>query len=464
MTAGANPRTVIYAGAYEAEYTANALTASRTYLAEGVLHNGAGTQMGLSFMHQDRLGSALVITDKGGAILTSDGAQAEFRSFDAFGKARDNKGWDSFGGQLFANNPNGKRNRKGFTGHEHLDEAGLIHMNGRAYDYNLGRFYGVDPVIQFPTNSQSLNGYSYLMNNPLSGTDPTGYCQAMTGTRICSSASRLADKVSSTLAKGGSVVFSGATAEQASRIRAWADKNGYSTNMGTSQKSQVDGAKGGASGVGGTSRSAALIAGTGAGLNKTAEASAQAPAYYVADSASRTRREALNGKIKLSDSNDELKMALAILLSNEKSLTMIEKAVDRWGILSIKGSEGAGFDSVTSDKDGGIIIDLNQSKIAFEFKFTGGSKEANAIIDGKMPGFYPSPDSSSGHPFYTPFSLIRTLAHELAHSAYSDFSSIIDDEPDTIRRENEVMKSIDPRMVERVLCHSCWKSVQDLEN
>jgi len=49
------------------------------------------------------------------------------------------------------------------------------------------------------------------------------------------------------------VVFSGATAEQASRIRAWADKNGYSTNMGTSQKSQVDGAKGGASGIGGFS-------------------------------------------------------------------------------------------------------------------------------------------------------------------------------------------------------------------
>ena len=60
-------------------------------------------------------------------------------------------------------------------GHEHLDEAQLIHMNGRAFDYNLGRFYGVDPIIQFPSNSQSLNGYSYLMNNPLAGTDPTGY-------------------------------------------------------------------------------------------------------------------------------------------------------------------------------------------------------------------------------------------------------------------------------------------------
>lgn len=48
-------------------------------------------------------------------------------------------------------------------------------MNGRVYDYNLGRFMSVDPVIQSPTNSQSINPYSYIMNNPLSGTDPTGY-------------------------------------------------------------------------------------------------------------------------------------------------------------------------------------------------------------------------------------------------------------------------------------------------
>jgi len=48
-------------------------------------------------------------------------------------------------------------------------------MNGRVYDYNLGRFLSVDPLIQSPGNSQSINPYSYIMNNPLSGTDPTGY-------------------------------------------------------------------------------------------------------------------------------------------------------------------------------------------------------------------------------------------------------------------------------------------------
>ena len=33
----------------------------------------------------------------------------------------------------------------------------------------------VDPFIQSPGNSQSMNPYSYIMNNPLAGTDPSGY-------------------------------------------------------------------------------------------------------------------------------------------------------------------------------------------------------------------------------------------------------------------------------------------------
>ena len=65
----------------------------------------------------------------------------------------------------------------------------LIHMNGRIFDAELGRFYGVDPFVQFPSNSQSLNPYSYVLNNPMAGTDPTGYigsaCPAGTATSEC---------------------------------------------------------------------------------------------------------------------------------------------------------------------------------------------------------------------------------------------------------------------------------------
>ncbi|NVJ65350.1 MAG: hypothetical protein HWE16_02590 [Gammaproteobacteria bacterium] len=58
-------------------------------------------------------------------------------------------------------------------------------MNGRAYDYNLGRFLSVDPFIQEPGNSQSMNPYSYILNNPLSGTDPTGYKRCEDGKSGC---------------------------------------------------------------------------------------------------------------------------------------------------------------------------------------------------------------------------------------------------------------------------------------
>jgi RHS repeat-associated protein len=56
-----------------------------------------------------------------------------------------------------------------------LDEAELIHMNGRVYDYNVGRFLSVDPYIIDQGNSQAINPYTYVINNPMGYTDPTGY-------------------------------------------------------------------------------------------------------------------------------------------------------------------------------------------------------------------------------------------------------------------------------------------------
>jgi RHS repeat-associated protein len=65
--------------------------------------------------------------------------------------------------------------RRGFTGHEHLDNVSLIHMNGRVYDPALGRFTSADPLIDGVFNSQGWNRYAYVHNRPLSATDPTGY-------------------------------------------------------------------------------------------------------------------------------------------------------------------------------------------------------------------------------------------------------------------------------------------------
>lgn len=96
------------------------------------------------------------------------------RSYDAFGKVREGDFSDHVNGTLDTL----PDTLHGFTDHNHVDDVRLIHMGGRMYDYQLGRFLNVDPVIQFPTNTQSLNPYSYILNNPLAGKDPSGFsCQ-----------------------------------------------------------------------------------------------------------------------------------------------------------------------------------------------------------------------------------------------------------------------------------------------
>jgi hypothetical protein len=48
-------------------------------------------------------------------------------------------------------------------------------MNGRVYDPTLGRFISADPTVPDPFNSQSYDRYSYVYNNPLASTDPSGF-------------------------------------------------------------------------------------------------------------------------------------------------------------------------------------------------------------------------------------------------------------------------------------------------
>ncbi|MBZ4396092.1 RHS repeat-associated core domain-containing protein [Myxococcus sp. AS-1-15] len=65
--------------------------------------------------------------------------------------------------------------RRGFTGHEQDDELGLINMRGRIYDPRMMKFLSVDPVIAEPGSAQAYNAYSYVLNNPLRYTDPSGF-------------------------------------------------------------------------------------------------------------------------------------------------------------------------------------------------------------------------------------------------------------------------------------------------
>ncbi|RYG50005.1 MAG: hypothetical protein EOO01_11670, partial [Chitinophagaceae bacterium] len=63
---------------------------------------------------------------------------------------------------------------RGFTGHEHLTNFNLINMNGRMYDPVVGRVLSVDNYVQDPYSTQGYNRYSYVMNNPLIASDPSG--------------------------------------------------------------------------------------------------------------------------------------------------------------------------------------------------------------------------------------------------------------------------------------------------
>jgi RHS repeat-associated protein len=64
---------------------------------------------------------------------------------------------------------------KRFTGHERDSESGLDYMIGRYYAAPMGRFLSVDTGDDSdPLNPQSWNKYTYVRNNPINATDPTG--------------------------------------------------------------------------------------------------------------------------------------------------------------------------------------------------------------------------------------------------------------------------------------------------
>ncbi|MFD3662326.1 polymorphic toxin-type HINT domain-containing protein [Streptomyces sp. NPDC058659] len=64
---------------------------------------------------------------------------------------------------------------KGFVGGDIDNTTGLTHIGAREYDTNLGQFISVDPILAIDS-PQSLNGYSYANNSPVTTSDPTGMC------------------------------------------------------------------------------------------------------------------------------------------------------------------------------------------------------------------------------------------------------------------------------------------------
>lgn len=145
-------------GSREKLYLAgNVYTAPVVYVRE----NGEKTGK-LYYILRDRQGS---ITH----ILDSQGNAAYKYRYDPWGRLRKlDQSYYSPGTEpsLFLG--------RGYTGHEHLTEFGLINMNARLYDPVLGRFLSPDPYVQAPDTPQNFNRYSYSLNNPLKYVDKDG--------------------------------------------------------------------------------------------------------------------------------------------------------------------------------------------------------------------------------------------------------------------------------------------------
>jgi len=139
------------------------------YGAEGVvgvvkhIENGTSTvQEDVNYLIKDHLGSTVMVLDSSGGCLAR-------YIYEAFGEQRQVACSSTGTADSLINIYHG------YTGHEQLDQYGIIHMNGRLFDPKLGRMLQADSYIQAPGNTQSYNRYSYVMNNPVAFVDPDGY-------------------------------------------------------------------------------------------------------------------------------------------------------------------------------------------------------------------------------------------------------------------------------------------------
>jgi RHS repeat-associated protein len=125
----------------------------------------------VKFFVLDHLGSVAVITD-GVVGSPTYGTVVERKFYDAWGKQRNADGTPDNSCAL----PPASQTTRGFTNQEEMPSVCLVNLNARIYDPALGRFLSADPTTESPYDLQDLNRYSYVGNNPLSFTDPSGLC------------------------------------------------------------------------------------------------------------------------------------------------------------------------------------------------------------------------------------------------------------------------------------------------
>lgn len=207
----ANGQTIIYfEGAWEDTLGVNA---RKLYTFNGSIVAQRDSDNTMSYLHGDQLGSVSIVTNASGGLKHK-------QEFDPWGNIRE-------GGA--------SSTKLNYTG-QYRDDTGLIFMNARYYDPKIGRFISADTVVPGspsgdmagsglrslttdftdpaftlklnqeqhstpwftlsqaqqqeigspwgPANPQSLNRYSYVQNNPLTYTDPSGHVRTIVRTDI----------------------------------------------------------------------------------------------------------------------------------------------------------------------------------------------------------------------------------------------------------------------------------------
>ena len=161
------------------------------YVTDGPQTLAVITEQGLS--HINLVGNGTfgrLVANGSGAITTSN--TRYYHITDHLGSTREvvnNSGswvetfdYYPFGLLMPKRNTASAETREKFTGHERDDEMGLDYMVWRRYDPALGRFLSVDPLAdEFP----GWSPYSYVFNNPMFYTDPTGMSPVCEETQNC---------------------------------------------------------------------------------------------------------------------------------------------------------------------------------------------------------------------------------------------------------------------------------------
>jgi len=127
---------------------------------------GSQAQEKLRYFHQDHLDSVSFTTDANGVMDAP-----------VYNDPYGNRFNPEVAPTLTAPKPAGLPNvTRGFTGHEmEIEDFGLINMKGRMFDPEAGRFLSADPFVQEPLWGQSYNRFMYVMGNPLTYSDPSGF-------------------------------------------------------------------------------------------------------------------------------------------------------------------------------------------------------------------------------------------------------------------------------------------------